>query len=110
MHGDAPPRKTRDRTSVSSGAGVSGSAGGSGGALAFAALIVANIALAFGPWFVRAADTGPVAAAFWRIALAAPMLGLLAGAGMRAGGTRPQRLPGRLWAMLASRSERICCA
>jgi drug/metabolite transporter (DMT)-like permease len=33
-----------------------------------------NIALAFGPWFVRMADVGPVAAAFWRIALAAPLL------------------------------------
>ena len=31
---------------------------------AFAALIGANIALAFGPWFVRLADTGPVASGF----------------------------------------------
>ncbi|WP_420030901.1 DMT family transporter [Sphingomonas japonica] len=37
-------------------------------------MVVANIALAFGPWFVRMADTGPVAAAFWRIALAVPVL------------------------------------
>ncbi len=92
MHGDAPPRKTPVVPSRSAT---------SGAALAFTALVVANVALAFGPWFVRAADTGPVAAAFWRIALAAPMLGLLAGAGMRAGGARPQRLPARLWAMLA---------
>ncbi|PXA95965.1 EamA family transporter [Nostoc sp. 3335mG] len=41
---------------------------------AFAAVIVANVALAFGPWFVRLADTGPVAAAFWRLALALPLL------------------------------------
>lgn len=41
---------------------------------AIAAVIVANVALAFGPWFVRLADTGPVAAAFWRIALALPVL------------------------------------
>ncbi len=41
---------------------------------AIAAVIVANVALAFGPWFVRLADTGPVAAAFWRIALALPLL------------------------------------
>ncbi|MEP9403019.1 DMT family transporter [Sphingomonas sp. VNH70] len=41
---------------------------------AVAALIVANVALAFGPWFVRLADTGPVAAAFWRVALALPLL------------------------------------
>lgn len=46
--------------------------------LAFAAVVVANIALAFGPWFVRVADTGPVAAAFWRIALAVPLLFALA--------------------------------
>ncbi|MEN2748609.1 DMT family transporter [Sphingomonas sp. T9W2] len=41
---------------------------------AIAAVIVANVALAFGPWFVRLADTGPVAVAFWRIALALPVL------------------------------------
>jgi drug/metabolite transporter (DMT)-like permease len=41
---------------------------------AIAAVITANVALAFGPWFVRLADTGPVAAAFWRIALALPVL------------------------------------
>jgi drug/metabolite transporter (DMT)-like permease len=46
----------------------------SGGALAFAALIVGNIALAFGPWFVRLTDVGPVAAGFWRITLAIPLL------------------------------------
>lgn len=38
------------------------------------AIVVANIALAFGPLFVRLADTGPVAAAFWRVALALPVL------------------------------------
>lgn len=46
----------------------------SGTALPFAALILANIALAFGPWFVRAADVGPVAAGFWRLALGVPFL------------------------------------
>lgn len=34
----------------------------------------ANVALAFGPWFVRMSDVGPVAAAFWRMAIAAPLL------------------------------------
>lgn len=43
-------------------------------ALPVAALVVANVALAFGPWFVRLADVGPVSAAFWRITLAAPLL------------------------------------
>ena len=46
---------------------------------AIVAVVCANIALAFGPWFVRMADTGPVAAAFWRIALALPVLLLMAG-------------------------------
>ena len=46
--------------------------------LAFAALLVGNVALAFGPWLVRLADTGPVAAGFWRLALAIPFLWLLA--------------------------------
>lgn len=49
-----------------------------GGALAFAALILGNVALAFGPLLVRLADTGPVAAGFWRLALAVPVLYLLA--------------------------------
>jgi drug/metabolite transporter (DMT)-like permease len=47
--------------------------------LAFPALILANIFLAFGPWLVRLSDVGPVAAAFWRLALAVPVLLLLAG-------------------------------
>jgi drug/metabolite transporter (DMT)-like permease len=42
--------------------------------LAFAALILANILLSVGPVFVRMSDVGPVAAGFWRIALAAPIL------------------------------------
>ncbi len=46
---------------------------------AIVAVVCANIALAFGPWFVRMADTGPVAAAFWRIALALPVLLAMAG-------------------------------
>lgn len=46
--------------------------------LAFAALLAGNVALAFGPWLVRLADTGPIAAGFWRLALAVPFLLLLA--------------------------------
>jgi drug/metabolite transporter (DMT)-like permease len=45
-----------------------------GTALPFAALLLGNVALAFGPWFVRAADVGPVAAGFWRLALGVPFL------------------------------------
>jgi drug/metabolite transporter (DMT)-like permease len=44
---------------------------------AFAALIVANLFLAAGPWMVRLADVGPVAAGFWRLALALPFLAWL---------------------------------
>lgn len=42
--------------------------------LGFAALLLGNVALAFGPWLVRLADTGPVAVGFWRLALALPFL------------------------------------
>lgn len=45
--------------------------------LAFPALLIGNIALAFGTWLVRVADVGPVAAGFWRLALALPLLWLI---------------------------------
>jgi drug/metabolite transporter (DMT)-like permease len=65
--------------------------------LAFAALIGGNMCLAFGPWLVRLANVGPIAAGFWRLALAVPMLFLLACV-MR----QPvPRLSARLWALLA---------
>ena len=55
--------------------------------LLVAALLGGNVALALGPWFVRMADTGPVAAGFWRLFLALPFLVLLARAnGQRLGG------------------------
>lgn len=44
-----------------------------------AAMLGGNLALAFGPVFVRHADVGPVAAGFWRIALAIPVLLVLCG-------------------------------
>ena len=83
-----PPRKTHLPPSAHAGLAPG---------FAFAALVVANVALAFGPWFVRLADTGPVASGFWRIALAAPLLCVLA----VGGGARPTRLPAGLWATLA---------
>jgi drug/metabolite transporter (DMT)-like permease len=46
--------------------------------LAFPALLLGNVALAFGPWLVRLADVGPVAVGFWRLALALPLLLLVA--------------------------------
>ena len=57
---------------------------------AYPALLLGNAALAFGPWLVRLADTGPVAAGFWRLALALPFLWLLG----RAVG-QPVHWPGR---------------
>ena len=66
------------------------------GLIAFAALVVANVALAFGPWFVRATEVGPVAAGFWRLTLAVPFLVVLA----VQQGARPMRLGWKLWAGL----------
>lgn len=43
----------------------------------FAALLGGNFALALGPWFVRLADTGPVAAGFWRLLLVLPLIAWL---------------------------------
>ncbi|MFD1789651.1 DMT family transporter [Sphingomonas floccifaciens] len=65
-------------------------------ALPLAALFAANLALAFGPWFVRLTDVGPVAAGFWRIALATPVL--LAAATML--GQRPFAQARGLWGAL----------
>ena len=45
---------------------------------AFAALLIGSSLLALGPWFVRLAGVGPVAAGFWRLALALPFLFLIA--------------------------------
>lgn len=59
-------------------------------ALAFLALLGGNAALAAGPLFVRLADVGPVAAAFWRLTIALPVLALLAWRqGNGAAGWRP---------------------
>ncbi len=43
-----------------------------------AALLGGNAALALGPMWVRLADSGPVSAGFWRLALAVPFFALLA--------------------------------
>jgi drug/metabolite transporter (DMT)-like permease len=65
------------------------------GRFAFAALLAANLALAAGPWMVRLADVGPVAAGFWRLALAVPFLAWF---GWRQNRGRP--FPG--WAIVAA--------
>lgn len=41
---------------------------------AFACLLAGGVCIASAPIFVRLSDTGPVASAFWRVALAAPLL------------------------------------
>lgn len=63
----------------------------------FVALLAGNVALALGPWAVRLADSGPVSAAFWRMALALPFLVLLA----RATGQRLGGIPGRTLTLVA---------
>jgi drug/metabolite transporter (DMT)-like permease len=65
---------------------------------AVAALVVGNLSLAFGPLFVRMADTGPVASAFWRMALATPLLFLVA----RVAGQPARRLSAGMWVVLAA--------
>lgn len=64
---------------------------------AIAALVIGNLCLAFGPLFVRMSDVGPVAAAFWRIALATPLLFLIA----RIAGDPARRLPRGLFWLIA---------
>ena len=58
--------------------------------LPLAALLIGNVALAMGPWFVRLADTGAVSAGFWRVALALPVLALLARANRQPLGGMPR--------------------
>lgn len=57
--------------------------------LAFPALLLANSVLALGPTLVRLADVGPVAAGFWRLTLALPVLFVLALPGLRRVVLRP---------------------
>lgn len=58
--------------------------------LHFAALLGGNVALALGPLWVRLADTGPVSAGFWRLALAIPFFALLARANHQRLGGMPR--------------------
>src|SRR3954449_1512497 len=62
---------------------------------AFPALLIGSSALAFGPWLVRLAGVGPVAAGFWRLSLALPFLALIA----KLSG-EPVRWPGRKLGLL----------
>ena len=47
--------------------------------VALAALVLGAVLIAFAPIFVRISQTGPVATAFWRLALALPALWIWAG-------------------------------
>lgn len=64
---------------------------------AFPAVLVGSCALAFGPWLVRLSGVGPVAAGFWRLALALPPLFLVA-----ALTGQPVHWPGRRLALLVA--------
>jgi drug/metabolite transporter (DMT)-like permease len=57
-------------------------------AWAFLALLVGNVALAGGPFLVRHSGVGPIAAGFWRLAIALPFLAVIA-----ALARQPVRLP-----------------
>jgi drug/metabolite transporter (DMT)-like permease len=67
--------------------------------LAFPALLFGNLALAFGPWMVRLADVGAVATGFWRLALALPLLWLVA-----KGARQEPHLPSQalIWTIVAA--------
>ena len=64
---------------------------------AFLALLVGSCSLALGPWLVRLSGTGPVAAGFWRLALALPFLFLIARMTRR-----PVHWPGRALALVVA--------
>ncbi len=51
-----------------------------------AALLVGSALLALGAMFVRMSDTGPIASAFWRMALALPLLAVMAHLGPKSSG------------------------
>ena len=65
--------------------------------LAFPAVLAGSTALAFGPWLVRLSGVGPVAAGFWRLALALPFLFAIA-----AMTRQPVHWPGRKLALLVA--------
>ena len=64
---------------------------------AFPSVVLGSCALAFGPWLVRLSGVGPVAAGFWRLALALPFLLAIAAAT-----GQPVHWPGRRLALLVA--------
>lgn len=65
--------------------------------IAFPAVVIGSCALAFGPWLVRLSGVGPVAAGFWRLALALPFLFAIA-----AVARQPAHWPGRRLALVVA--------
>ncbi|MFQ5346944.1 MAG: EamA family transporter [Rhodothalassiaceae bacterium] len=57
--------------------------------MALAALVLGASAIGFGPVFVRIAEVGPVASAFWRVALSVPLLAVAAALGRHRSGRGP---------------------
>jgi len=64
--------------------------------LAVGALLLGAVGIAFSPIFVRISEIGPTATAFWRVALALPVLALWMrlGTGGPAAATAPRRPQG----------------
>ncbi|TVV75652.1 DMT family transporter [Sphingomonas solaris] len=85
------------RDATASVASTAGHIGARHVRLALAGLVLANLCLACGPWLVRLADVGPLSSAFWRLAIAAPALLLVA----RAAGRPVSATPRALWPVLA---------
>ncbi|HEX5129877.1 MAG TPA: DMT family transporter, partial [Usitatibacter sp.] len=72
---------------------------------AFLCLLAGGVCIAFAPIFVRLSDTGPLASAFWRVALATPLLWIWAwrspslARGRGAGHSAPLFLAGLFFAL-----------
>lgn len=64
---------------------------------ALPALILGATLIGLAPIFVREAEVGPTAVAFWRLALAAPVLALWLWRTPRVAAAEPARLPWGLW-------------
>ena len=67
---------------------------GAGSGLALAALVLGAMGIACAPIFVRLSEIGPTATAFWRLALALPVVWLWTEVGRRREATPPPRLSG----------------
>jgi drug/metabolite transporter (DMT)-like permease len=65
---------------------------------ALAALLLGATCIALSPIFVRVAETGPTASAFWRVALAVPVLWLFC---LTKSNAQPKSYPGR-WKLLVA--------